>query len=396
MGFRTVLTHVQIVAPGESLRQGTLTIEDRRIADIAGRVDPAAPRDITIDGQGGFLTPGLIDVHTHGICHFIYENGPADLQAAAKCLGAFGTTCVLPTLVPKPGPELMKNLEKLVDGFSQVTQVCLPGLHLEGPFMAVTGAACATMPGDVGYLEELIAACRGRVAAMSISPETPGIIPVIQRLREKGIAVFITHTRASAEETEAAIAAGAQHGTHFYDVFPVPPEKDGGVRPVGAVEAILADRQVSVDFIADGCHVHPMAIRAALAAKGPEGILLITDSNIGSGLPAGEYDTPWGYRVKVRPGDGARHVEKNFLAGSALTMDTGMRNLMSWLKLPPEQIWAMGTRNPARLLGLQNKGVLRVGADADLVLWDQQLRVRKTWVGGNVVFDADRQEPKTN
>jgi N-acetylglucosamine-6-phosphate deacetylase len=108
------------------------------------------------------------------------------------------------------------------------------------------------------------------------------------------------------------------HATHFYNVFYPPAESDPGVRPVGAVEAILADPRASVDFIADGVHVHPTAIRAAIAAKTWAGVILITDSNIGAGLPAGVYDTPWGYRVKVAPGKAARHETKNFLAGSAL------------------------------------------------------------------------------
>ncbi|MBI2497232.1 MAG: N-acetylglucosamine-6-phosphate deacetylase, partial [Opitutae bacterium] len=120
--------------------------------------------------------------------------------------------------------------------------------------------------------------------------------------------MFITHTRASVAQTEAAIDAGAVHATHFYDVFYPPTETDPGVRPVGAVETILADPRASVDFIADGIHVHPTAIRAALAAKTFAGVTLITDSNIGAGLPAGVYDTPWGYQVRVSPEEAARHA----------------------------------------------------------------------------------------
>jgi N-acetylglucosamine-6-phosphate deacetylase len=133
--------------------------------------------------------------------------------------------------------------------------------------------------------------------------------------------------------------------------------------------------------------VHPTAIRAAVAAKSWRGVILITDSNIGAGLPAGVYDTPWGYPVKVSPTDAARHATKNFLAGSALTMDRGMENLLRWLKLPPEQTWAMGTLNPANLLGLARKGRLEVGADADLVLWDDDLRPARTWLGGHCTYD---------
>jgi len=224
---------------------------------------------------------------------------------------------------------------------------------------------------------------------MSISPDQTNILPIIEHLKERGIVPFITHTRASVEQTQAAIEAGAVHATHFYDVFPLPEEKDPGVRPVGAVETILADRRVSVDFICDGVHVHPTAIRAAVAAKGWGGVLLITDSNIGAGLPSGNYDTPWGYQVRVSSDNGTRHATLNFLAGSSLTMNVGMKNLLRWLNLPPEQVWAMGTLNPARLLGLQNKGRIAIGADADLVLWDEELRPIKTWTGGQCVYQRE-------
>jgi len=256
--------------------------------------------------------------------------------------------------------------------------------------MAIGGAACPTLPGDVELLERLLAVCRNRVAVMSLSPDAPNIVPVIQRLRARKIPVFITHTRASVEQTEAALAAGASHATHFYDVFYAPAETDPGVRPVGVVETVLASPSTTVDFIADGVHVHPMAIRAAVAAKTYAGVVLITDSNIGAGLPAGVYDTPWGYPVRVSPETAARHATKNTLAGSALTMDRGMANLLRWLDLPPEQVWAMGTLNPARVLGLDRKGRLEPGADADLVLWDNDLRPAHTWVAGKSSYEKER------
>jgi N-acetylglucosamine-6-phosphate deacetylase len=140
-----------------------------------------------------------------------------------------------------------------------------------------------------------------------------------------------------------------------------------------------------VDFIADGVHVHPMAIRAAVAAKTWSKVILITDSNIGAGLPPGIYDTPWGYAVRVSPETGARHVTKHTLSGSALTMNRGMQNLLRWLALPPEQTWAMGTLNPCRLLGLHERGIIETGAMADLVLWEDDLVPAMTWSEGKCV-----------
>jgi N-acetylglucosamine-6-phosphate deacetylase len=271
----------------------------------------------------------------------------------------------------------------------------MPGVHVEGPFLAFTGAGCTTVPGDLGLLREILSASQGRVAAMSVSPEVSNIEPVIEALVAAGVRAFMTHTGATLEQTQRAIAAGARHATHFYDVFYPQPETDPGVRPVACVEAILADRRVSVDFIADGVHVEPTAIRMSLYAKGWQNLLLITDSSVGAGLPPGEYDTPWGFRIYAHPDKAARivgeHKYSGALAGSALTMNRGLANLLRWFgeELDEACIWAMGTSNPARLMGLTAKGVLQPGADADLVLWQEpELKPLRTWVGGACVFAA--------
>jgi N-acetylglucosamine-6-phosphate deacetylase len=335
------------------------------------------------------LTPGLIDVHTHGIGLQQFDAGAEAVRAGAAMLPRFGVTAFLPTLVPRADDAFLALLAETAAALPTLDGARAPGLHLEGPFTALTGAGCATLDGDLGLLEAYLAACGGRLKVMSISPETPKILPVIERLVAAGAVPFITHTRASVDETLAAIDAGAVHATHFYDVFPLPPETEPGARPAGTVEAILAHPRASVDFIADGVHVHPIVIQMALAAKGIDGVLLITDANIGAGLPAGEYPTPWGYPVRVAPGQGARivnpgHPFHGALAGSALTMDEGMRNLLAWLDRPAAQVWALGTRSPARLLGL-NAGVIVPGAAADLVLWNEDLTPAAVWVGGEQV-----------
>ena len=290
--------------------------------------------------------------------------------------------------------QTLGKLERLATTLDSVRDVSMPGLHLEGPFFALTGAGAKTIPGDVELLDEMIAATGSRIRAMSISPDAPNIVPVIERLVETGIVPLMTHTAATVEQTQAAIDAGARHATHFYDVFPVPAETDPGVRPAGAVEAILADRRCSVDFIADGVHVKPVVIRMAVAAKGWRQVMLITDSNVGAGLPPGMYESPVGGMLRIAEGDAVRIHDPGSpmnggLAGSALTMDRGMSNLLTWLDLPEAETWAFGTINPARLLRLTNKGTLRVGADADLVLWDRDangLHAVRTWVAGRCVY----------
>ena len=392
----TIIANVRALEPGKGVIAAWVRVRQDRIVEL-GPSD-RTPRDAAewIDGGGRLLTPGLIDIHTHGLEQFGYEAGPDQIIAASRRLGQFGTTCVLPTLYRAVSRPRLGELEQLAAALSAVKDACMPGFHLEGPFLALPGAGAQTMPGDLGLLEELWAAAGGKVRAISISPEVPNILPVIERSCALGIVPLITHTRATAAQAEAAIDAGARHATHFYDVFPLPEETDPGVRPVGVVEAILANSRCTVDFIADGVHVHPTAVRAAIAAKGWQGVMLITDSNVGAGLPPGTYSSPVGGMIRIAPGDAARLHQPGLpldgeLAGSALTMDRGMANLLTWLDLPEDQIWAMGSRNPARLLGLATKGTLCVGADADLVLWEQTTsrpRAVRTWVAGRCVYES--------
>lgn len=403
----TLIRNVQFVRPGHSIRRGSLMIADGKIqsiflADADGgdarlqkKSDAqAAAAPGIIDGGGRLLTPGLIDIHAHGIGPYLYERSAQDIRKAAGRLARHGTTCVLPTLVHVMRPATLKHLESLSETAASVADVCYPGLHLEGPFLTLPGGGTDTIAGDRSLLDELIGACHGRITAMSVSPDASNVIPIIERLVENKIVPFITHTRATAEQTERAIDAGARNATHFYDVFPVPNETDPGVRPVGAVEAVLADPRCTVDFICDGVHVHPTAVKAALAAKGPQGVLLTTDANVGAGMRDGIYQTMSG-RIRVVANNAARIHDPGgrrdgMLAGSALTMDVGMANLHRWLstRLASEQIWAMGTSSVAAMLGLAGKGKIEVGADADLVLWDDGFRVVKTWVNGKLVYVA--------
>jgi N-acetylglucosamine-6-phosphate deacetylase len=390
----TVIVNVRALEPNEGFVAAWVRIRKGKIVELGPHeTTPNDNADQRIDGGGRRLTPGLIDLHTHGIEQFAYESGPDEIIAASKRLAQFGTTCILPTIYRALSRSQLGELERLATAFSKVDSVAMPGFHLEGPFLALAGAGAQTVAGDLGLLDELVAAAGGRVTAMSISPEVTNILPVIERMCELRIVPFITHTRATIDQTQAAIDAGARHATHFYDVFPMPVETEPGVRTVGAVETILADPRCTVDFIADGVHVHPMAIKAALAAKGPQGVLLTTDSNIGAGFPPGIYDSPMG---PIAAGDAARlhrpgEPLHGGLAGSTLTMDRGITNLLAWFGLPEEQVWAMGTSNVARVLRLTDKGSLRVGADADLVLWDQdggRMHANRTWVAGRLVHGS--------
>src|SRR3954464_14234797 len=187
-----LIRHARLVNPGRGIITGDLWVEGGRIRDI-GRHLTAGSDVVVLEANDRLVTPGLIDIHTHGVMHSLYETGPEGLRGAARELGRFGVTTVLPTIVPQMKEGWAELLGSIADAIPSIHEVNIPGIHLEGPFMAIGGAACPTLPGDVDLLERLLDACRGRVAAMSLSPDAPNILPVIHRLREKNIPVFITH-----------------------------------------------------------------------------------------------------------------------------------------------------------------------------------------------------------
>ena len=243
---------------------------------------------------------------------------------------------------------------------------------------------------ETSRVEAIIAAVKPYNAIFSISPDVEGIEDLIPIMSKNSTPVFITHTAASVEQTQLAIELGACHATHFYDVFPCPEVTELGVRPCGAVEAILADKRMSVDFILDGVHVDPVAVKMALACKseGPGRVCLITDSNVGAGLDPGRFvfggsgDIEFAYK-----GAPARKVEDKTLAGSGLTMDQALRNAVKWLDIDLPEAVKMVSTYPAKIIGVDDrKGKLDIGYDADFVVLDSNLEVLQTWINGKCFF----------
>jgi len=393
-----------VCVPGGGRRLVSVAIRGSRVVAIdppTGSLSPFAGR--TVDAGGRLLTPGLVDLHTHGNAGFLFEESAASLVSGIESLARLGVTTVLPTLYQCTGPERCDRITTLVEALDRC-RIRVPGFHFEGPFLKLGGAGSWTLDGDMALLDRLLDLADGRMAAMSISPDTKDILPLIERLRGAGVKVFMTHTGADVAQTTAAIDAGASHATHFYDVFPTPPETDPGVRPVGCVETVLADPRVSVDFIADGVHVDPMAIRMALQVKDRHQVIAITDANAMAGLKPGVYKSAWGAEVRLdghaariqRPG----HPTHGALVGSTLTMPQAIANLKRWLDVPEADVWAMASESPARLMGWEQRGCLTEGFEADLVLWDEtdagDFSAYQTWVDGQCVFDRRTSDASEN
>jgi len=353
-------------------------------------VDSRRSGDDFTDMSDYYIVPGFIDMHTHGIHRFLADNGVDDLMQICRILPRYGVTAFLPTIAPRPAGEDAVFLKELACANTNGSEIL--GFHLEGPFLKITGALSyeAISEADTGRVESLIRAALPYKAIFSISPDVEGIEKQILLMAASNTPVFITHTAANVQQTQQAIELGACHATHFYDVFPCLPVTEPGVRPCGVVEAVLADRRVSVDFILDGVHVDPIAVKMALACKsnGPGRVCLITDSNVGAGLEPGRFTFGSSGEIYFSSkGAPARLVKDNTLAGSGLTMDQALRNVVNWLGLDLPEASKMVSTYPAEIIGVSDrKGKLKVAYDADFVILNDSLEVVQTWIDGKCCY----------
>lgn len=375
-----------IVTENEILK-AYLIVENSKISSITH----IKPEGEIIDLGDSFIVPGFIDLHIHGVHRALVDNGEQDLQEICRTLPQYGVTGFLPTVAPRPKREDAEFLSKLSKTKTEGTEIL--GYHLEGPFLKLTGAlgAGAITGADDERVHALIDAAKPYKAIFSISPEVEGIEELIPIMAENGTPVFMTHTDANVKETQRAIELGVRHATHFYDVFPCPEVSEPGVRPCGAVEAILADERVSVDFILDGVHVDPIAVKMALVSKksGPGKVCLVTDANVGAGLEPGQFsfgnlgDICFAYK-----GAPARSVKDNTLAGSGLTLEQALKNAVKWLNIDLVEASKLVSYHPAKVLGLENKkGLLKEGYDADFVVLNNELDIMQTWINGKCFFE---------
>jgi N-acetylglucosamine-6-phosphate deacetylase len=335
--------------------------------------------------DAALISPGLIDLQINGAFGHDVAAGAAALRALAAQLPATGVTSFLPTLVSGAPASYAAACDGLEEARGAPGAVPL-GLHFEGPFIAPSRAgaharaAIAAADTHPALFDE--ASARGLLRLVTLAPERAGALDLIARLRAANVVVSLGHTDASFDEMIAGIDAGATMVTHLYNAM-----SPFGHRAPGAVGAALADGRVVAAVIADGVHVHAAALRVARAAKGPSGLLLVTDAVAAAGQPAGRYQL--GGAPVVSDGTAVRLAsDGTTLAGSALTLDQAVRNFARLTGAPIEEALHLATLVPARLLGAAatTKGRLAVGADADLVLWSKDLQVERTFVAGSQVF----------
>ncbi len=385
--MRTALTAELLITPCVTVDDPVLVIEDGRIERVGCAAEVGVPRGAPIEAfPGGVLAPGLIDLHTHGGAgHDVMEATPAGLTAIERMMAAHGVTSYCPTTVTAPLDITLRALEWLADHIESHhdSELCARplGIHLEGPFLSHSKRGVHPpehlQPASVERFARLYEAARGHVAMMTVAPEVPDACELIAEAVRRGVVVSLGHSDADLECARAAIAAGARHATHTFNAM-----RALDHRSPGLPGAVLTDDRLTADIIADGIHVHPVAIEMFLRSKGAERAILITDAISATGMPDGRYRLG---SFEVDVAGGKCLSEEGRLAGSVLTLDRAVRNTMAFAGWDLRRAVQLATLNPARVLGLAGrKGVLAPGADADIVVLTRGGEVIKTIVAGEL------------
>ncbi len=370
-----------------------------RIGRIAPAIEPE-PDDAVVDLCGDRIVPGFIDMHVHGGGGADFMDGSEDaIRTACRMHARFGTTTLCPTTLTAPDDEIsafLATVRDLMRGDDRAPSrrdgARIGGVHIEGPWIAPTQAGAQDpaylRPPSVAHLERLLGSC-DCVSTVTIAPELDGACECAAWLAERGALPAMGHSDATLAQVRDGVECGFRHMVHFYSAMSLV-RRDRGYRIPGMVEAGYLFDDVTVETIADGCHLPLELLRLVHKVKGTERMALVTDAMRGAGMPEGTYrlgSLKRGRDVIVEDGV-ARLPDSSGFAGSVCTMDRAVRTAAS-AGIPLEDALRMASATPARILGMQDsRGRLRPGLDADLVRLDDDLRVRMTVVGGRIVFDA--------
>lgn len=351
---------------------GSLTISDGQIE----KVEIKGPQRAGLP----FMLPGFVDIHVHGSCGYDFLSPGGGYEEISQCLVRNGVTSFMPTFAAAPSKSILSSI--LAFSRAKCSGADPFAIHLEGPFIspARKGAQNPVFmrTPDIGELKRYTEASGGKIGLVTLAPELPGSEEFVRYCVQNSIVCSIGHSDATFEQAAASFRWGITVVNHSFNAMSPLHHRKPGV-----VGAMLLSDNVYCELIADGFHVSPGAVRLLAKNVGPEHIVLITDGIMAQNAGDGEYETE-AFRFVVK--NGAAMLRDGTLAGSTLTMDSALRNMLSMTSLSLEKVVPMLTSNPCRAAGLNDRGEIEKGRRADLVILDETMNVTGTYVEGRKVF----------
>ncbi|WP_294080770.1 N-acetylglucosamine-6-phosphate deacetylase [Proteiniphilum sp. UBA5384] len=392
--MRTIIKNGKAIFPDSIEENLSIVCENGKIVDILNP-DGVVPTegDTIIDARGKYISPGFIDIHTHGGGGHDFMDGTVEAYlGAAETHAQHGTTALLPTTLTSTTEELMKTFATYKEAVKQNKKGAkFLGLHLEGPYFAYNQRGAQ----DPKYLrnpepEEYnqILEASDDIVRWSLAPELPGALEFGKVLTTRNILPAIAHTDAIYEEVVPAFEAGFTLATHLYSGMSTITRRNA-YRYAGVVEASYLIDGMDVEIIADGVHLPKSLLQFVYKFKGPDKTALCTDSMRGAGMPDGESilgSLDKGQKVIIEDGV-AKLPDRTAFAGSVATTDRLVRTMVNIAEVPLVEAVRMMTLTPARIMKIdRQKGSIQKGKDADFVIFDDNINVSHTILEGNVIY----------
>lgn len=382
-----VLKTDRAITPTEELREIAIIIEKDKIKKLVSWNEISQDKDV-LYYPNAIVAPGFLDIHTHGYGGYdVTINNVAGLVEISKSLLKHGVTSFLPSTVTQSQEILLQVCDTVKNVVKkEVKGAEILGLHLEGPHINTGKEAGAQNVNfarnpNIKELEELIRKSDHNIKRITLAPELPGAVEYIKYAKEMGILVSVGHTNATYKEAILGFDAGITICSHLFN----------GMRPFhhrepGIIGAYLTRDDVYAELITDMVHLHPGTITAVVKLKGIERLILITDAISETGLPDGEYELG-GLETVLKDGI-SRIKATGRLAGSTLTMDVAVKNMVTQIGLDLKDAIRMATLNPAEVMKLSNYGRLAPDFVADIVILDSKLNILTTICKGTVLYSS--------
>ncbi len=382
---RMLIAGGDVVLPDRVLEGADVMVEGGRFAGI-GRGLAQGSGVERIDAGGARVLPGLIDLHVHGARGLVVGFDPGALDALSEALAAHGVTGFLPTLAPMPIRDFVEAVSSVASGFESCKGAQPLGLNLEGPFINPMNSGalpqeCMIPPSRDSLRAMLDAAC-GKARIMTVAPELPGALEIVELLNEEGVIPSAGHTDAAFEAVEKAVSRGLAHVTHCFNAM-----RRFSHREPGPMEAALLLDRLSVEIICDGRHVKKPAIDILFRCK-PKGRICAVSDATALDAPSGRIRL--GNRVLEVSKGIVRDVETGSLGGSSVAILTGVRNLANLIGLPMHAAVACASLNPASVLGIaETAGSIEIGKKADFCLVTKGWEILATYSAGKKIFQGN-------